>query len=356
MSPEKAPKTTVLAAGDRFIRPATFEAALRREVGAPLEISTLELPWPDEPFGDVGTVSEASGTEDQLIEALDGVDAIVTQLAPMSRRVLEASASLRFIGVSRGGPVNIDLAAATERGITVANVPGRNGIATAELTLTLLLAALRQLPAAHGSLLEGRWRGDLYRADQVGTEVNGSTIGLVGAGAVGGHVAQVLVAMGARVLVFDPYLAPERVSPGIELVDLDRLVAESHVVSLHARVTAETQNLFSAERIAAMRPGAILVNAARGPLMDYDAAAEALESGRLGGVALDVYPAEPADTDHRLFELARAGANVVLTPHIAGASVETAERAATGVAVDLGNFLAGRPLAHAVALPAGAGA
>lgn len=349
-APPAAVRTVV--AGDRFIRPETFRTALAQEVTRPLDITTLELPWPDRPFSAVGSVDEASGSEDELIDALRGAEAVVTQLAPLSRRVIEACPDLRFIGVSRGGPVNVDLGAAADHGVRVANVPGRNGVATAELTLALLLSGMRQLPTAQASLIGGVWRGDLYRADQVGVEVDGSVIGLVGAGAVGGRVAHVLLAMGADVLIFDPYLAPEQAPAGARLVELDELISRSQVVSLHARVSPETENILSAERISVMRPGALLVNAARGALMDYEAAARALSEGRLGGVAIDVYPEEPADMTHPLFELARAGRNVVLTPHIAGASRQTAERAATGVARDLENHLAGRPLAHPVAQPA----
>lgn len=353
-SEHRAPRTPVrtVIAGDRFIRSEMFRAALDREVDRPLDVATLELPWPDEPFAAVGSVEEASGSEEELIGALRGAEAVVTQLAPLSRRVIESCPDLQFIGVSRGGPVNVDLEAAAEHGVQVANVPGRNGVATAELTLALLLAGMRQLPTAQSALVDGVWRGDLYRADQVGTEVDGSVVGLIGAGAVGGRVARVLLAMGAEVLLFDPYLAAEQAPAGARLVEMDELIARSQVVSLHARVSPETENILSAERIAAMRPGALLVNAARGALMDYAAAARALDEGHLGGVAVDVYPEEPADMTHPLFALALAGHNVVLTPHIAGASRQTAERAATGVARDLENHLAGRPLEHPVGLPA----
>lgn len=336
--------TRILAAGDRFIRSARLRDAVARVAPADVDIREIEFPWPDEPFGSVGEVDEASGTEDELIEALDGVTAIVTQLAPLTERVLRARPELRLIAVSRGGPTNVNLDAARELGVRVANVPGRNGIATAEMTLGLSFALLRRIPIAHGSMLAGEWRGDLYRSDAIGGEISGATIGLLGAGMVGGHVAKVFHAMGARVLVFDPYLRESALDGIIERVDdADELFRRSDLVSVHARLTPETRHLVDERRIGLMRQGALLVNAARGGLVDYDAVARAIDSGHLGGAAFDVYPEEPVDFGHRLFALAREGRDLVLTPHIAGASRETAERAATGVAEEVRRFLAGEP-------------
>lgn len=336
--------TRVLAAGDRFIRSARLRDSLIRIAGPTLEIRELEFAWPDEPFGSVAEVHEAAGSEDQIIEALEGAEAIVTQLAPMTERVLAASPSLRCIAVSRGGPTNINLDAARRFGVRVANVPGRNGIATAEMTLGLIFALLRGIPAAHNSLLQHTWRGDLYRDDVVGDEVAGSTIGLLGAGAVGGHVARVLHAMGAQVVVYDPYLAdPELLAIVEPVATPEDVFRRADLVSVHARLTADSRHIVNAERLALMHPGALLVNSARGGLVDYDAVASALAAGTLGGAAFDVFPEEPADFSHPLFGLAAEGANLVLTPHIAGASVPTAQRAADGVAEEVRRFLAGEP-------------
>jgi D-3-phosphoglycerate dehydrogenase len=338
----------VLAAGDRFILPALFRERVEAAAGGLVDaVAELELPWPDEPFWSVGGVDEASGEEESLIEHLRGREAIVTQLAPLSRRVLDACPELRFIGVSRGGPTNVDLAAATERGIAVCNVPGRNGIATAEMTLGLLLAVLRRIPMTQRTLEQGRWEGGFYRHDRVGFEVSDATIGLIGAGAVGGHVARILDAMGAHVIVHDPFL-PGGVLDGVveRVASVDEVFVRADIVSVHARLTEETAGLVSARRLALMRPGSYLVNAARGGLVDYDAVTDAVVSGRLGGVAVDVFPSEPADFSHPLFAAARAGHNIVMTPHIAGASTQTAYRAAEGVAQELGRFLRGDALQH----------
>lgn len=336
--------TRVLVAGDRFIRAATFRTSLTRAVGDRVDVREIEFEWPDKPFGKVAEVDEASGTEDQLIEALDGVTAIVTQLAPMTKRVMDASPELQLIAVSRGGPTNVNLDAARANGIQVANVPGRNGVATAEMTIGLALSILRRIPLAHASLLRHEWRGDLYRDDEAGGEVRGSTIGLLGAGAVGAHVARTVRAMGANVVVFDPYLDPASLEGIIELVSSPEEVFErSDLISVHARLTPQSEHMVNAERIGLMRRGSALVNAARGGLVDYDAVVEAIASGQLGGAAFDVFPEEPVDFSHRLFSLAAEGFNVVLTPHIAGASTETAQRAAAGVAEEVRRFLDGEP-------------
>lgn len=345
--------TRILAAGDNFIRASLLRSSLERALdGRPAEISELEFPWPEVPFGRVAEVDEASGTEDDLIVALEGATAIVTQLAPMTRRVIAASPELRLIAVSRGGPTNINIEAAHEYGVIVANVPGRNGIATAEMTIGLALAMLRRIPVAHNSLLGHEWRGEMYRHDEVGGEIAGSVVGLLGAGAVGAHVAQVFRAMGADVLVYDPYLSKGSLDGIARRVEaIDEVFARADLISVHARLTPETRHMVNADRLGLMRPGSRLVNAARGGLVDYYAVADAIESGRLAGAAFDVYPQEPVDFSHRLFSLAAKGHDVVLTPHIAGASVETAVRAADGVAEEVRRHLAGEPPLNPITLP-----
>lgn len=331
----------VLAAGDHFVLPGLLADAVRDAADTKVEVVELTLPWPVEPFGPVAEVDEASGTEDELIAALDGAEVCVTQMAPLTRRILEAAPALRLFGVGRGGPVNANVSAATEHGVAVCYAPGRNATATAEHTLGLILAAARRIPQTHAELTAGRWRGDYYRYEDVGIELDGTTVGLVGAGAVGGKVAALLAAFGARVLVYDPYLADGRL-PGVERVTLEELLSRSRVVSLHARATPQTTGMIDAARIAAMPSGSIIVNCARGPLLDYDAVCDALDSGRLFGAAFDVFPVEPIPPGSRL--LTTPG--IVLTPHLAGASKQTAANAARIVAGDVACYLRGEPLAH----------
>ncbi|MFF8289471.1 2-hydroxyacid dehydrogenase [Streptomyces sp. NPDC016309] len=335
---------TVLAAGDHFVLPRLLHEELRAAApdGATLDVREIRLPWPHTPFGPVAEVDEASGTEDELIEALRGARVCLTQLAPLTERVLKACPDLELFCVSRGGPVNANLAAATRHGVAVAYAPGRNAVATAEHTLAMILAAARRIGDVHYDLRHAVWRGDYYDYDNCGFEIEGSVVGLVGFGAIGSRVARVLAAMGAEVLVHDPYVKPEAVEGVAELVPLEVLLGRSRIVSLHARVTEETTGMIGADRIAAMPPGSVLVNCARGALVDYDAVCDALDSGHLAGAAFDVFPAEPVPAGARL--LSTPG--VVLTPHIAGASREVAHKAARIVAAEAARFLRGEPLAH----------
>lgn len=269
--------TTVLAAGDHFVLPRLLTGELRNAVpdhGA-LDIRELRLPWPHTPFGKVAEVDEASGTEEELIEALRGRRICVTQMAPLTERVLRACPDLELFCVSRGGPVNANLEAATRHGVAVCYAPGRNAVATAEHTLALILAAARGVGDVHTDLKRGVWRGDTYDYENCGIEIDGSTIGLVGFGAIGSRVARALAAMGATVLVHDPYVRPDTVAGVARLVSLEELLTRSRIVSLHARVTDETRGMIGRDRIASMPRGAVLVNCARGALVDYDAVCDA---------------------------------------------------------------------------------
>ncbi len=339
---------TVLAAGDLFVRPEDLDQALRAHDDLYLEISHLTLPWPDEPFAAVAEVDEASGTEEQLIEALQGVEACVTQMAPVTKAVLERCRDLRVVAVGRGGPVNVNVEAATEHGVLVTYAPGRNAVATAEHTVAMLLAAARRIPTVHSELVGGTWRGDLYRYDDVGPEVAGSTVGLVGLGAIGVRVAMKLQAFGAEILFHDPFLDPgsdsgrHAAEQGWTAVALTDLLERSHFVSLHARLTDDNRGLVGREQIARLPHGAVLVNCARGGLLDYDALCDALDEGRLFGAAVDVFPEEPVPAGSRLLRTP----HLVVTPHLAGASKKTAHNAAEIVAGDVARFLRGEHPEH----------
>lgn len=333
---------TVLAAGDHFVLPSMLADAVRAEVPDELDIRELTLPWPLVPFGPLAEVDEASGDEDTMIEALSGIRVCVTEMGPLTARILDACPDLELFCVSRGGPVNANLAAATEHGVAVSYAPGRNAAATAEHTVSLILAVTRRVPELHADLRRGHWRSDYYTYDNSGIELEGTTVGLVGFGAIGSRVARIMRAFGAHVVVHDPYVAADAVAGVAELVALDELLARSRVVSLHSRLTDETRQMIGREQVAMMAPGSVLVNCARGGLVDYDAVCDALEAGHLFGAGFDVFPDEPVPAGSRLLEVP----NVVVTPHVAGASRETAQKAARIVAGDVGRFLRGEPLAH----------
>ena len=329
--------TRVLAAGDRHVLTRLLVEALEREADG-LDISTLDFGWPMEPHVDVAEVEEAAGSEEEVIEAGEGAEIVVTQLAPITEKVLDALDGLKLVVVTRGGPVNVNVDAASERGVLVCNAPGRNAPAAAEYALGLMLAAMKRIPDANESLSKGEWRGDFYAYEENGVELDGATVGLVGFGAIGSRVAKVLRAFGSEVLVHDPFVDDASVEEaGARKAELDELLERSRVVSLHARLTDETRGIIGADQISKMPEGSVLVNSARGGLLDYDALCDALESGHLGAAALDVYAEEPPPKGSRLF----GAPNLVLSPHIAGATRETAHRAADIAAEEVRRYLAG---------------
>jgi D-3-phosphoglycerate dehydrogenase len=334
-----------LAAGDRFVLSRLIVEALQCEAGNALDPSTLDLPWPIEPFGHVAEVEEASGTEEQMVEVVGGIEVVVTQMAPLTSRVLESADALRLIVCTRGGPVNVNVEVASEKGVPVCYAPGRNAAAAAEYAMGLILSAMRRIQEAHSTLSSGQWRGDFYAYEECGIELDGSTVGLVGFGAIGRRVARVLVAFGAEVLVYDPFVdAADVEEAGGSPAELHALLERSRVVSLHARLSPDTQGMIGAREISRMPQGSVLVNTARGGLLDYEALCDALESGHLGAAALDVYPEEPVPEDSRLLKAPR----LVLSPHIAGATKETAQRAARIAAEEVGRYVRGEQLVNVI--------
>ena len=333
--------------GDHFMLPSVFEDKLIEACGDAITTRTREDNWPDEPMehgyavAGMDGLKEYFGTADDVVDFVGNAEILVTQLAPMSRAMFERLPDLKMIAVSRGGPVNIDMQAARDHEVLVVNTPGRNASAVAEFTIGAILAETRKIREGHEALRGGVWRGDLYRADVTGRELNEMTVGVIGYGNIGTKVVKLLRAFGCRILVNDPYiqLDPEDAAAGVELVSFERVLAESDVLSLHPRVTDETRNMMNAEAFARMKPGSLFVNTARGPLCDYDALYEALTGGPLGSAMLETFAVEPVPSDWPLTQLP----NVTMTPHIAGASVRTVTYAAEQAAEEVRRFLAGEP-------------
>ena len=336
--------TRILVAGDHFILPAIFADAIRAEVKTAIEFREYQSPWPGVPFGEIGEVKEASGSEDEVIQALQGVSIYVANHAPLTKKILGGAPDLELAVIARGGPTNANVKAATEHGVLVCNAPGRNATATAEHTMSLILAVLRRIPETHAALARGEWRGDYYEYDKCGLELEDSIAGLIGYGAIGTRVARMLRGFGCQVLVYDPYVKPETLGDLAENVELDKLLSRSRIVSLHARATPETQGMIGAKQLAAMPAGSVLINCARGTLVDYNAVCDALDSGHLWGAGFDVFPEEPIPADSRLL----TSPHIVMTPHIAGASRQTAEKAARIAAGEVRRFLEGQRLEHCI--------
>ena len=273
------------------------------------------------------SVEDCSGVgRDALERALHGASGLIVRSGTRAdAHLIEAGDTLRVIGRAGVGLDNIDVDAATRRGIAVMNSPSGNTVSTAELAFALLLSAARRIPAADRSVRSGRWDRGAFRGGQLA----GKTLGIVGAGRIGAAVAERARAFGMRVIVADPYLTDERARDlYVERMDLDDLLPIVDYLTLHVPLTRETEGLMSADRLARLQPHAVLVNAARGGILDEEALAAALSAGRLAGAALDVYEAEPLPEAHPL----REAPNLVLTPHLGAATFDAQREVAIEIA------------------------
>lgn len=316
---------------------------LLQELADVAEVRVLQIPRQAGRFvGDddqAAEIREYYGRAEDILPHLGGVDVLAVHVAPVPKAIIDAGRALRVIACARGGPVNVNVAAATARGIPVLYTPGRNAGAVADFTLGLMLAAARHIARADRLVRDGAeyWQKEI-RASLVGTELDGKTLGLVGFGNVGRKVLDRAKGFGLRVLVFDPYVPAEQVAAlGAVPVDLAQLLAESDFVSLHLRESEETFHFLNAERFGMMKAGAYLINTSRGSQVDEDALYEALISGRLAGAALDVMAEEPVRASHRLLTLP----NVTVTPHLGGQTHEINLRGAQMLSEDLRAVLAG---------------
>jgi D-3-phosphoglycerate dehydrogenase len=281
----------------------------------------------------------------RLAEIIGGYDGLAIRSATKATADLLARATnLRVIGRAGIGVDNVDIAAASARGIVVMNTPFGNSITTAEHAIAMMFAVARQLPAADASTRAGKWEKSKF----MGVEITGKTLGLIGAGNIGSVVAARAIGLKMKVIAYDPFLSAERAQAlGIERIDdVDELLARADFVTLHVPKTEKTANILSAERIARMKPGARLINCARGGLVDEAAVAAALRDGRLAGAAFDVFSVEPA-RENPLFD----APNVVCTPHLGAATTEAQENVALQIAEQMSDYLMHGAIANALNAP-----
>jgi len=299
-------------------------------------------------------LSDLSGDPDFVVDRIDDSSApefaqslarvhavIVRSATTVDAAMLEAAPELKVVARAGVGVDNIDVDAASRRGIAVFNAPSGNTMAAAELTMALILAVMRHVAEADRSVRDGEWERSRFQ----GVELEGRTLGLIGAGRVGGEVVTRARSFGMEVIVYDPYLTDSRARElGFRLTDLDVLLESADVVSIHVPLTSETEALLGAEELASMKSSAYLVNIARGGVVDESALAEALSHGRLAGAALDVYETEPLPADSPL----RQAPNLVMTPHIGAATQDAQVRVAAEVAQRIRDALTAGDLSAAL--------
>ena len=281
----------------------------------------------------------------ELIRIIPEYDAMMIRSETrVTKEIIEAATQLKIIGRAGVGVDNVDVPAATRKGIVVVNSPEGNTIAAAEHALAMMLSLSRYIPEANQSLKNNQWNRKAY----IGAEVYKKTLGVVGLGKIGSHVATVAKAMGMKILAYDPFISAERAEQlGCKLVDLDWLFREADYITLHIPKTPETANLINAEALAKMKPTVRIINCARGGIIDEDALAEAVKAGKIGGAALDVFAQEPLGESN----LRSLGKEVILTPHLGASTAEAQVNVAIDVAEQIRDVLLGLPARSAVNIP-----
>jgi D-3-phosphoglycerate dehydrogenase len=281
---------------------------------------------------------------EELIEIIGGYDALIIRSGTkVTAEVIEAGKNLKVVGRAGVGVDNVDVKAATRKGILVMNTPSANIISAAEHTMAMMMALARKIVWADGSLKKGEWK----RSKFTGFELNGKTLGIVGIGRVGGEVAKRAKAFQMKLVGFDPYIPPEvAVKLGVRLMPLEQVIEEADVITIHAALTPSTHHLISKEMIARMKPNAVILNVARGELIDEAALYEALKEKRIAGAALDVFEKEPP-TGSNLLTLD----NIVVTPHLGASTKEAQEKVSVEMAEHVKMFLLDKRISNAVNAP-----
>ena len=291
------------------------------------------------------TFEPALGRDKERLAAVIGdYDGLAIRSATkVTETLLDAAPRLKVVGRAGIGTDNVDKAAASRRGVIVMNTPYGNMITTAEHAIALMFAVARQIPEADASTRAGKWEKSRF----MGVELTGKTLGVVGAGNIGGIVCQKAVGLGMKVVAYDPFLSEERAGKlGVSKVELDALLGAADVITLHVPLTDQTRNILSRENLAKTKPGVRIVNCARGGLVDEAALADLLRSGHVAGAALDVFAVEPA-TDSPLFALP----NVVCTPHLGASTTEAQENVAVQVAQQMSDYLLTGAVSNALNMP-----
>lgn len=282
---------------------------------------------------------------EELVRIMPEYDALMIRSGTrVTKEIIEAGKQLKIIGRAGVGVDNVDVPAATRQGIVVVNSPEGNTIAAAEHALAMMLSLSRHIPDANASVKSGQWD----RKSFIGTEVYKKTLGVVGLGKIGSHVATVAKAMGMKILAYDPFISVERAEElGARLVELDLLFQEADYITLHIPKTPETTHLINAEALAKMKPTTRIINCSRGGIIDEAALAEVLKEGKIAGAALDVFETEPLGES----SLKSLGKNLVLTPHLGASTAEAQVNVAIDVAEQIRDVLLGLPARSAVNIP-----
>lgn len=314
----------VLVVGDPLLTSQKLTDAVVKTLGDAVEVRRVDwVPSSEEEFwylrSQVEKFGPAAGKPPQeLFSAVADVDMIITQHTPLNAEIIGRADQCKIIGVCRAGVENVDVAAASAKGIAVSQTMGRNAHAVSDFTIGLMLAEMRNIARSHAALMQGKWQKKYYNTPFIG-DMPGKVVGLVGFGYIGRLVAKKLGNFEVDIVVYDPFTSEEDItSAGARKVTLEELCRTADFISVHARLSKETEGLIGRKEFALMKPTAYVINTARAGLIDEQALLESLEAGRIGGAALDVFWVEPPPEGHPLLRLP----NVTLTPHLAGSTTD----------------------------------
>jgi D-3-phosphoglycerate dehydrogenase len=282
---------------------------------------------------------------EELIKVIDDYDAIIVRSGTkVPATVLDGVKRLKVIGRAGIGVDNIDISGATKSGVVVMNTPGGNTITTAEHAISLMMSLMRNIPQANHSMKSGKWEKSKF----MGTEICDKTLGIIGLGNIGKIVADRAKGLKMIVIGFDPYLSSEDAARlGVELVSLDSLYQRADVITVHTPLTPETKDLINSETISKMKDGVCIINCARGGIVNEEDAVEAVDSGKVGGVAIDVYPKEPPSADSPIFSSDR----IICTPHLGASTIEAQEKVAVQIADQISDYLKRGTIRNSVNFP-----
>ncbi|WP_307223793.1 2-hydroxyacid dehydrogenase [Pectinatus haikarae] len=333
-------KMKVIGIGDLLIPSQYIEKgfSIFRDSGAELSVVDWQLKNQEElqninlqieQYG-----SEAYSVQDELLEQIKYADILITQFCPINKKVMDACANLKAIGILRGGCENVNLEAAYEKNILVYNTPGRNSSAVADFTVGMLIAECRNIARSHANLKEDKWVREYTNKEYI-PDLEGRTAGIIGLGTIGRKVAKRLQAFGMKILGYDPFSTelPEY----IKTDSLENTVRNADFLLLHSRMTADTKHMINAEILKLMKPAAYLINTARSGLVDEKALYEVLDKRKIAGAALDVFDEEPLPCGYALAALP----NVTITPHLAGSTTDAFLHSPYLLAQEMAPFLSG---------------
>lgn len=285
-------------------------------------------------------------TKEELMEIIGDFDAVIIRSATnLTADLIEAGTNLKAIGRAGIGVDNVDVEAATKKGIVVMNTPEANAITTAEHTITLMLSLARRIPEAHASLKAGKWERNKFK----GIEIYGKTLGCIGLGNIGKLVAERAIGLKMNVIAYDPYLTQEAADKiGVELVSLDELLQRADIITIHTPLTADTKDLINKDTFEKTKPGLIIINCARGGVINEKDITEAVKSGKIAGAAFDVYTSEPPAEDNPILTIEE---NIVLTPHLGASTAEAQTKVGLAIAEQIVDFLVNGVVNNAVNMP-----